>query len=192
MDTIFTLGDEDNDNIKLNMDDLYERKKQNDLNTLKIYNKILNRIHNKIKHLSRIHHKEQHCWYLIPEVIIGIPKYNHENCTAYIIDKLKENGFMLRYIHPNLLFISWKNWTPSYVREEIKKKTGINIDGFGNKIPQSDNFIKTENINDKLILNSSENINLNTKKVTNFKDINTYKPSGKLIYNQEHINKINN
>ena len=43
MDTIFTLGDND-DNIKLNMDDLYERKKQHDLNTLSTYNKILNRI----------------------------------------------------------------------------------------------------------------------------------------------------
>ena len=51
MDTIFTLGDEDEPNIKLNLDELYERKKISDLNTLKIYNKILNRIHNKIKHL---------------------------------------------------------------------------------------------------------------------------------------------
>ena len=133
MDTIFTLGD-GNDDIKLNMDELYERKKVYDLNTVKIYNKILTRIHNKIRHFSKQSHSEQHCWFLIPEVIIGIPKYDHGSCTAYIIDKLRENGFQIRYTHPNLLFISWKNWTPSYVREEIKKKTGIKIDGFGNKI----------------------------------------------------------
>lgn len=191
MDTIFTLGDEDEPNIKLNLDELYERKKISDLNTLKIYNKILNRIHNKIKHLSRIHPTEQHCWYVIPEVIIGVPKYDHSSCTAYIIDKLKSNGFLIRYTHPNLLFISWKNWTPQYVREEIKKKTGINIDGWGNKKLEKEEII-TENNNDKLILNLN-NDNLNTKKInTSFKDINSYKPSGNLIYNNDIIKKIEN
>ena len=38
-------------------------------------------------------------------------------------NKLKENGFNIRYTHPNLLFISWKHWIPQYVRTEIKKKT---------------------------------------------------------------------
>ena len=191
MDTIFTLGDEDEPNIKLNLDELYERKKISDLNTLKIYNKIFNPIHNKIKHLSRIHPTEQHCWYVIPEVIIGVPKYDNSSCTAYIIDKLKSNGFLIRYTHPNLLFISWKNWTPQYVREEIKKKTGINIDGWGNKKLEKEEII-TENNNDKLILNLN-NDNLNTKKInTSFKDINSYKPSGNLIYNNDIIKKIEN
>lgn len=191
MDTIFTLGDEDEPNIKLNLDELYERKKISDLNTLKIYNKILNRIHNKIKHLSRIHPTEQHCWYVVPEVIIGVPKYDHSSCTAYIIDKLKSNGFVIRYTHPNLLFISWKNWTPQYVREEIRKKTGINIDGWGNKKSEKEEII-TENNNDKLILNLN-NDNQNTKKVnTSFKDINSYKPSGNLIYNNDIIKKMEN
>ena len=44
MDTIFTLGDNDDEQTKLNLDDLYERKQQYDLNTLSTYNKILNRI----------------------------------------------------------------------------------------------------------------------------------------------------
>jgi len=191
MDTIFTLGDEDEPNIKLNLDELYERKKISDLNTLKIYNKILNRIHNKIKHLSRIHPTEQHCWYVVPEVIIGVPKFDHSSCTAYIIDKLKSNGFLIRYTHPNLLFISWKNWTPQYVREEIRKKTGINIDGWGNKKSEKEEII-TENNNDKLIFNL-DNDKLNTKKInTSFKDINSYKPSGNLIYNNDIIQKMEN
>ena len=39
MDTIFTLG-ESNGNTSLNLDELYEKKQQHDLNTLNIYNKI--------------------------------------------------------------------------------------------------------------------------------------------------------
>ena len=53
MDTIFTLGDIEDENTKLNLDDLYEKKKKQDLNTLSVYNKILNRIHARIKTISR-------------------------------------------------------------------------------------------------------------------------------------------
>ena len=60
MDTIFTLGEASQDQIKLNLDDLYERKQQQDLNNLSLFNRILARIHNKIKLVSRQQTKEQH------------------------------------------------------------------------------------------------------------------------------------
>ena len=80
METIFTLNDIDEENQRVNLDDLYEKKKQQDLNTLSIYNKILNRIHNKIKTISRQHTQHQYCWYLVPEMMIGVPKYDHGAC----------------------------------------------------------------------------------------------------------------
>ena len=52
--------------------------------------------------------------------MIGIPKFDHGSCVAYIINKLRENGFNVRYTHPNLLFISWNHILPSYMRKKIK------------------------------------------------------------------------
>jgi hypothetical protein len=189
MDTIFTLGDDSDFNLKVNLDELYEKKKESDLNTLKVYNKILLRIHNKIKYCSRINPMEQHCWYVIPEVIIGIPKYDHSSCTAYIIHKLHENGFLIRYTHPNLLFISWKTWTPSYVREEIRKKTGIQIDGWGNEKHIENNVTTASDPNTSIINSKSKKISLANQN-DNYRDINTYKPTGNLIYNKELFKKI--
>ena len=60
-------------------------------------------------------------------MMIGVPKYDSDSCIAYVIDKLQENGFKIRYTHPNMLFISWQHWVPEYVRSEIKKKTGVVI-----------------------------------------------------------------
>ena len=60
MDTIFNLGDDDEvNNVRVNLDELYEKKKLHDLNTLANYNKILSRIHNKIKTVSRQHTEHQ-------------------------------------------------------------------------------------------------------------------------------------
>jgi hypothetical protein len=138
MANIFTLENIDNFSEKISIDELYEKKRQQDLTKLALFNKILNRIHVKIKTASRQKVDEQFCWYVVPETMIGVPKYDQAGCIAYIIDKLKTNGFNVRYIHPNLLFISWLHWVPSYIRTEIKKKTGIKINEYGQRIEEDD------------------------------------------------------
>jgi hypothetical protein len=186
MNTIFTTDDPENYTDKINLDELYEKKKLHDLSTTKNYNTILNRIHNRIKTTSRQQISEQHCWFIIPEMMIGVPKYNQSICIAYIIDKLETNGFRIRYTHPNLLFISWKHWVPDYVRTEIKKKTGVNIDGHGN-IVKNDEENKNELTHNSL--KNSKSI-LDTKKNQDIKAIDTYKPSGNLIYNSDILNSL--
>jgi hypothetical protein len=198
MDTIFTLGDTPEGNVKINLDELYERKKQHDLNTVATYNRILNRIHGKIRVVSRQQVAIQCCWFVVPEMIIGVPKYDNINCTAYIIDKLQENGFLVKYTTPNLLFISWKHWIPSYVRNEIKKKTGVVIDGHGNKIDKTNandqnNSTIDNALPENLIFNKNSNQKINVgadKSKADFKSIDAYIPSGNLIYNKSLLRNI--
>jgi len=116
---------------RINIDELYETKKKNNLTRIDIYNKLLIKIHNRIKLSSRIKTNDNFCTYVMPEVLIGYPNYNLEECLVFIIDKLKIDGFLTRYIHPNLLMISWNHWVPSYVRDEIKKKTGKEVNCYG-------------------------------------------------------------
>jgi len=200
MDTIFTLGEASHDPIKLNLDDLYERKQQQDLNTLSLYNRVLARIHNRIKLVSRQQTKEQFCWYLMPETIIGVPKFDNGACTAYIIDQLRDNGFEVKYTHPNLLLISWAAHCPSYVRNEIKKKTGIVVDSMGNKVDKDTEEARgreSDNPNELMFNRAEGGSNGNNgSNGSNGKDgkkmytpIETYKPSG-IIYNESLLRKI--
>ncbi len=190
MSHIFSLGDLEDFSEKINLDELYEKKKQYDLSKLDIFNKLLNRIHTKIKLTSRQKIDEQFCWFLVPEVMIGVPKYDQGACISYLMDKLYTNGFIVKYIHPNVILISWKHWIPDYVRKEIKKKKGINIDGYGNIITKN-NDDKPEEISNNMIFNNK------TPKVSksndkNLKSIEDYTPSGNLLYNQDLLKKIEN
>jgi hypothetical protein len=197
MANIFTLENIEDFSEKLNIDELYEKKRQQDLNKLALFNKILNRIHVKIKTVSRQKVDEQFCWFLVPETIIGVPKYDQAACIAYLIDKLKSNGFNVRYIHPNMLFISWLHWVPSYVRTELKKKTGINVDEYGNKIEENDDengevklLANTHSDpNDYMFNNKSQDSKLKQPK-KEYTPIKSYKPSGNLIYDDDLLNKI--
>jgi hypothetical protein len=59
---------------------------------IKCYDIILNKVHKKIINNSKL--ETSYCMYAIPEYIIGLPIINNKECTEYIIDSLKKNGFM--------------------------------------------------------------------------------------------------
>jgi hypothetical protein len=137
MTTIFNIDNHINDFTEnLNIDELYDRKKNADIQKLEVFNKILNRIHVRIKLTSR-RSDEKNCWFVVPEIILGVTHFDHATCISYVIDKLKMNGFNVFYYHPNTLHISWDHWVPKYVRDELKKKTGIVVDEFGQRVEDS-------------------------------------------------------
>jgi hypothetical protein len=191
MANIFNLENFVDFSEKINIDELYEKKRQTDVNKLELFKKILNRIHIRIKTTAKQNTAERYCWYVIPEIIIGVPKYDQGACIAYVMDTLQKNGFQVRYFHPNTVFISWDHWVPTYVRTEIKKKTGININEYGEKIEdEKDN--DDENVYQEMTAKGISNNN-NLEQIKNSKKytpINSYKPSGKLVYSEDLLNKL--
>lgn len=186
---------EDNFNEKLNLDDLFKEKKQTQEHKIKIYQRILARVHKKIKTTSRMRNSDNFSFFLIPEFILGIPRYDMAECTSYIIEKLTDNGFLVKYTHPNLLFISWQHYIPKYQRAQIKKKTGVSVDGYGNVVTKKQKQQEDGNsLNGLLLKNTPENKKgiLKKKNQRNYTDISTYKPTGNLIYNTKMIKSVEN
>lgn len=184
---------EDDSYEKVDIDSLFEKKQQKDLKQLSIFNKILNRIHKRIQITSRKRNDEKHIFFTVPEFIFGEPLYNQGDCIGYLVVKLEENGFTVRYIHPNTMFVSWKNWIPSYVRDEIRKKTGKILDEKGNIIgdknaPKEDIEEDDDNDPNSGIFNNGTKVNAKTGK--EYRSIDQYKPSGNLIYNKDLFDKL--
>jgi len=196
MASIFTLDNIADFSEKLNIDELYEKKRQYDLNKLALFNKMLNRIHVRIKTTSRQKIDDNFCWYVVPELIIGVPKYDQGSCIAYLMDKLTTNGFNVKYIHPNTLFISWMHFVPSYVRNELKKKTGIVINEYGKTISETNDsdssaasLQDTTNPNDFLINKKDTSTGKVSANKKNYTPIDSYKPSGNLVYGDDLLSK---
>jgi hypothetical protein len=185
MANIFTLENFSEFSEKISIDELYEKKRQIDLNKLELFKKILNRIHVRIKTTAKHNVHEKFCWFVVPEVIIGVPKYDQAGCIAYVMNTLETNGFKVKYFHPNTVFISWDHWVPSYVRNEIKKKTGIVVNEYGDKVEEEINY----DDDDEPVQQGTIQQIKNSKKYT---PINSYKPSGKLVYSEDLLSKIEN
>ena len=188
MSNILLLNDEEATN-RLNIDDLYDKNLKKDLKQLSIFNKILNRIHNRIKLTARNKISDKYIWFVIPEFIFGEPTYNQSDCIAYITNKIVDNGFYVKYIHPNTLFISWEQWIPTYVRNEVKKKTGKQIDeNTGNELEISNSkLFNTGGSGNETKSDGKKQGNDPTR----FTPIEKYKPTGKLVYNTDLFNVLN-
>ena len=188
------LFTEDDDNVrKINIDQLYEKKQQRDLRQLSVFNKILNRINKRIMTTSQMKHDDTYIWYQVPPYIFGEPIYDQTDCIAYVVTKLAENGFHVKYINPGTLFISWENWLPTYARQEIRKRTGYILDEKGNivdrvkdkgregfldkEVPSNDPRSDQSNYDQS----DPRTIHLNDGK-KKYTPIAQYKPTGSLIY----------
>ena len=223
MDTLFTNYNEndsdeetesyymeENRQIKMDLEELYETKKKSDLIRLGMYNKLLLRIHQRIKTTSRQRINNQICFFVMPEIMIGFPKYDIAEAVFYIMNQLDNNGFKTKYIHPNLIIICWSHWVPSYVRKQLKKKTGIEVNSFGEEIKKEDenfkvSFLKnssnsSENYDTKFI-NNNDSFKNKIKQPNDFKvakqkkefnSIKKFNPSNNLIYNEDLMNEIGN
>jgi hypothetical protein len=189
MSAVLYINDDDTLK-KINIDELYEKKKVRDLKQISIFNKILNRIHKRIQTTGRTKKYEKYVWFSVPEYIFGEPLYDRGDCIGYIVQKLEENGFYIRYIHPNTLFISWDNWIPTYVRNEIKKKRGIVIDEKGNVLKENaaggEDTPNPNNVGGPAL----PSVTSGGDTTKRFNNISNYKPKGSLVYNPELFERL--
>ena len=188
MSSVFLLDTDEEASSKINIDSLYEKRQKRDLKQIGIFKKILNRIHKRITVTARNKKcTDTHIWYLVPEYLVGEPIYDKGECIGYIVTELEKNGFHVKYMHPNTLFVSWHNWVPSYVRNEIKKKMGVVIDERGNfieKIEESEEKIDPTHPISKL---PGVNPQKDDKKFVSVKE---YKPTGNFLYGPDLLDKI--
>ena len=90
---------------KLDLNELQAPLKEKEKIKMDIYDKVLTRVHKRIKMVAR--QPATFCIFVIPEFILGIPMYNFNECKNYIITSLRDNGLAVNYTEPNLLYISW-------------------------------------------------------------------------------------
>jgi hypothetical protein len=190
----FLYVDDEDAVRKINIDELYEKNQKRDLKQLSIFNKILNRIHRRITITGRNKHTDKYIWFAIPEFIFGEPVYDKTECIAYVVAKLEDNGFFIKFVYPNTLFISWENWVPSYARSEIRKKTGYILDEKGNIVDRvekkdtSNPALPNDDPNARIL--NDRNTPAGQKEQKQYTPIGSYKPTGNLVYNRDFFDKI--
>jgi hypothetical protein len=99
---------------KLDPSTLYSEQEKRDVLKLKTYNNILESAHNKIRVIARMPNNDKSLLFVVPEFVIGVPRFNTRDCILYLVWNLRNSHFEVQYYHPNLLHISWKRHDDQY------------------------------------------------------------------------------
>jgi len=166
----------------INIDELHDKEREKTSRKFEVYRKILEKCHNKIKTTSQNASNNGYCFYQVPKYIFGIPLYDTKSCIMFLVSALTQNGFDVRYTHPNLLFVSWidktsrssrlmlesgqqNGTTPSYSNNSFSSPTGI-TSGSSNGISST---------NESNVVSSV---------------LDNFKPENKILFNTKKINTV--
>ena len=191
----FSLSvDEKEANYQFNLDELFEKKRVQDLQQKSTFDKILRRVYDRIKATSRMRPKEQYVFYQVPFMMWGVSTYNYAECIAYLSTKLMNDGFHVKYVPELWIFVSWKTYVPTYVRSELRKKTGIQVNEHG-KIVHMPDAIKGQNERqdphyEPHVLPNGRIVQQPKKNKPDFVPTSRYRPKGELVYGQERFDQI--
>lgn len=198
MSSCLLFAEDDEQERKINLDDLYQKQQQRDLKQLAVFNKILNRVYRRIETTNKMKRQDKHIWFLVPEFLFGEPVYDKGECIAYMVTKLQQNGFFIQYMHPSTLFVSWERYVPTYKRNEIKRKTGLVLNERGevvDKTALATTDASPQDINAGLFINaaaqsttSGSSTTSNEKKT--FTPIASYKPKGQFMYHPDALEAL--
>lgn len=84
---------------------LYTSQTQRTDHRQETYNTIVRRVYHRVRTVSK--RNEIHCIFQLPQLVIGMPLYDPFECCGYLIRTLKRDGFLVKYYHPNILYINW-------------------------------------------------------------------------------------
>ena len=187
----------------LNIKDLQREVAVRQQRANEVYEKILALVHKKIIATNE-KTDDYNCIYKLPNFMYGYPIYDARRCMEYLMTKLSNNGFEVRYIDANSLYISWRpkapvvipqmpstppaiqynpyNFQPYQVATTSKKSDQYDVSGnyasYSLQYPQS-----------QMIENNVRSIASTTKKdkkdkQTNIKfiDIATFQPSNEIPF----------
>ena len=110
---------------KLNILELHRTIKAKQGLIREVYDIILNKCHRRIELTTE--NQKLKCFFEVPSFVLGYPLYDLNKCVEYIINALKNNGFVIEYYFPNYIYISW-DIEEEQKRDQIKKP--INKDNY--------------------------------------------------------------
>jgi hypothetical protein len=173
-----------NNNYAIDVNQIHNILEHRQKQRIDIYEKILTKCFIKIK--SSVDMDDTFTIFQIPEFVLGEPCYRLDQCIEYIIYSLKNRGFEIKYVYPNILNIYWGK--PTLQIENYTKPKNNFIKNNNNNTPllTSSSFIQkpiiNRNKNNKFALDLSDirsSPQSNSEK--KIKMVSEYIPSGKFI-----------
>lgn len=103
----------------LSIHELYSAQKKKVESRTVYFDQIIELIHRRIKKISSV--GGLNTFYEVPGILIGYPLYDLNECTTYIINALRKNGFLVQLLPPPNNYAIYISWNPSEINVKQDK-----------------------------------------------------------------------
>lgn len=103
---------------RISLSELYSLKDKKEHTKHSIFDKIIEKCHDKIKKSALI--GGMNIFFEVPYYIYGAPLYKIEDCLNYIVNALRNNGLFVQILsqpNNNILYISWNPSDITYKKQ---------------------------------------------------------------------------
>lgn len=127
----------------LNANELFEKNKKLNEKVFNTFKEILKKCNTLIKFENQ--KKQSDIIFDVPKILLGYPSYDYDECLCYLILKLRNNNFFVKYMYPTQLYISWHDKNQL---EKLKKEKKFIYNESQKEIP-IDEMLETYNLKNK-------------------------------------------
>lgn len=128
----------------ITLSELYDMKKKKETNRTKCFDHIMELCHRRIRNIAT--YGGLNCFYEIPGLLIGFPLYNLEECTSYIIEKLRTSGFLVQILPPPHVSVIYISWDPQELKPRRPAIKGPSVENKSHR----EYLIDTDNHNHRI------------------------------------------
>lgn len=96
----------------ISLDALYMQRLEREKKRVQDYQKVYQDVIRKIVQANT--RDETEILFPVPQLMWGRPRYDMRKCIAFIMVNLQQKNFIVKYIHPNTLYICWQLDPKSY------------------------------------------------------------------------------
>ena len=110
----------------INLSELHSLHKQKKEVQTRSFDRVLELCHRRIRLVAS--HGGQNTFFEVPGIILGYPLYNLQLCTAYVVDALRADGFLVQLLPPPNVAVLYLSWDPKEIRGPNRNKAPALMD----------------------------------------------------------------
>lgn len=104
----------------ISLSELYDMKKKKETHRTRSFDHIMGLCHRRIRNIAS--YGGMNCFYEIPGVLLGFPLYRLDECTEYVVDKLRSTGFLVQLVPPPQVGVIYISWDPQEIKPRSTRK----------------------------------------------------------------------
>jgi predicted glycosyltransferase len=98
---------------RITLNELYHARKEKQNVRIQSFDKVLERCHRRLRTVASV--GGMNTFFEVPGMVVGLPLYDLQQCTAYVIEALRKVGLLVQVLPPPNVAVLYISWEPKDV-----------------------------------------------------------------------------